>query len=50
MRPREHFRSLGQEGFARHQCEPSFEEAVHSLNAAVHLLTARAVGAGWRVA
>ena len=26
----------------------SFEEAIHSLNAAVHLLTARASGTGWR--
>src|SRR5205085_8220028 len=39
---------LLQQNLAGLSASGSFEEAVHSLNAAVHLLTARAAGAGWR--
>ena len=40
---------LLQQNLAGLSASGTFEEAVHSLNAAVHLLTARATGAGWRV-
>ncbi|MBI1913218.1 MAG: MotA/TolQ/ExbB proton channel family protein [Planctomycetes bacterium] len=41
---------LLQQNLAGLAASGSFEEAVHSLSAAVHLLTARTAGAGWRVA
>jgi len=40
---------LLQENLASLSAAGSFEEAVHSLSAAVHLLTARAAGGAWRV-
>jgi len=41
--------NLMQQNLAGLAAAGSFEEAVHSLSAAIHLLTARATGAPWRV-